>query len=418
MSNLEFWSTSIAKFTLDLSRFKNKDNKGSLFSMLKIQFKDRRKPAMWLVDSSIKIGKDTKCDIVVDEAIVDDVHCELMVEQSEITLRNLSANRSVFVNDVPVIKSQKLVAWDVIKLGSAELEIVDPLKERSQPRSAVQSSKTVIRPAISAWMLKANSAPLSGQFFQVNHAFTIGRDEKADIMVPLSFISRIHAKLSIKKEKLYVEDAGSSNGTFVNDEKVKSCELRNNDELRLDEFSFLVVGPEVAEQSKPRTIVREKKEVLEGIKKTSTKSQNKPNLASGKVFLHDIDKQSTGKIYEITRTKNHLSKMLGHHLSTSESSVSARHVYLNESDLGWEIVNNGASDGLLINGKMQIRAVLQDGDNITVGGTQLKFQSVGDVPLSYFKPKRKKSISTKLIWVVVVVGIAVVVAYTQGLINF
>ena len=385
--------------------------------MLKIQFKDRRKPAMWLVDSSIKLGKDPKCDIVIDETQVDAVHCELVVDQAEITLNNLSSNRSVFVNDIPVIKSQKLTAWDIIKLGSAELEIIDPLKERSQPLQSIQSSKTIIRPAISDWMLKANSAPLTGQFFQVNHAFTIGRDEKADIMVPLSFISRIHAKLIIKKDKLYVEDSNSSNGTFVNGEKIKSCELRNNDELRLDEFSFLVVGPEVAELSKPRTIVREKKEVLDRIKKTTTKNQNKPDLASGKVFLHDIDKHSSGKIYEITRSTNHLSKMLGHHLSTSEKSVSARHVYLNEIELGWEIVNNGASDGLIINDKMQIRAVLQDGDEIIVGGTKLKFQSEGDIPLNYFKPRRSKWASIRFIWLFLLAGVAAIVAYTQGWIN-
>ncbi len=384
--------------------------------MLKIQFKDRRKPAMWLVDSPVRIGADAQCQIVIDDAQVDPIHCELVIEQSDITLNNLSSKRSVFVNEIPVSGTQKLEAWDVIRLGSAELEIIDPLKERNRP-AQVLASKTVIRPAISAWLLKANSAPLVGQFFQVNHAFTIGRDETADIVVPLSFISRVHAKLIIKKEKLYVEDANSSNGTYVNDEKVKSCELRNNDELRLDEFSFLVVGPDFAEHNKPRTIVREKKEVLEKIKKATTKNQQKPDLASHKVFLHDIDITSTGKVYEIVRTRNHLSKMLGHHLSTSEKSVSARHVYLNETDLGWEIENNGASDGLLINGKMQIRAVLQDGDELIVGGTKLKFQSLGDIPNNYFKPRRKKSGSMKFIWLIIVAGAVGAIAYTQGWIN-
>jgi len=308
-----------------------------------------------------------------------------------------------------------LAAWDVIRLGSAELEIIDPLKERSENAQPVQSSKTIIRPVVSAWMLKANTAPLTGQFFQINHGCSIGRDEKADIMVPLSFISRVHANFKIKKNKLYVEDAGSSNGTFVNNEKIKSCELRNGDELRLDEFSFSVIGPEVVERSKPRTVVREQKEILERTKNSTTQTQNKPDLARDKVFLHDIDKHSTGKVYEIVRTKNHLSKMLGHHLSTSEKSVSARHVYLSESDLGWEVVNNGASDGLLINGKMQIRAMLHDGDEITVGGTKLKFQSQGEVPQNYYKPQSRKSDLSTFIWLVVIVGVVVAVAYTQGL---
>jgi len=383
--------------------------------MLKIQFKDRRKPAMWLVDSSIKLGSDPGCDIVVADPQVDDLQCELVIDHSEITLKNLSQKRSVQVNEIPVIKNQKLEPWDVIRLGTTELEIVDPLKERTNPPPPSQSSKTVIRPVVSAWMLKANSAPLTGQFFQINHGCSIGRDDKADLVVPLSFVSRIHAKFKLKKDKLYVEDAGSANGTFVNDEKIKSCELRNGDEFRLDEFSFLVVGPEVVEKRKPRTVVRENKEVLDRVKKSTTQTQSKPDLATETVFLHDIDKHSTGKVYEIVRTKNHLSKMLGHHLSTSEKSVSARHVYLSETELGWEIINNGASDGLLVNGRMQIRAILHDADEIVVGGTKLKFQSQGEVPRSYYKPQSKKSNLSKIFLTVLILGgVAAVIAYTQG----
>jgi pSer/pThr/pTyr-binding forkhead associated (FHA) protein len=383
--------------------------------MLKIQFKDHRKPAMWLVDSSIKLGRDDDCDIVIDENQVEAVHCELTIDQSDITLTNLSSNKSIFVNEIPVVKTHQLVAWDVIRIGNSELEIIDPLQQRSQAPKPVQASKTVIRPAISPWMLKANSAPLVGQFFQVNHAFTIGRDESADIMIPLSFVSRTHAKLIVKNDKLFVEDANSSNGTFVNDERIKSCELRNNDVLRMDEFSFTVVGLENKKENKPRTIVRDKKQVIEQIKKRTTDSKDQSEvLASGKVFLHDIDKHSTGKIYEIVRRGNHLSKMLGHHLSTSEKSVSARHVYLNETDLGWQVVNNGASDGLLINNKMQIKAILQNEDEITVGGTRLKFQSIGETPKNYFTPRRSKSSVAKVIIILAVIAGAGFFAFSQG----
>jgi len=368
--------------------------------MLKIQFKDRRKPAMWLVDSSINLGSGNQCDIVIDDDQVDGIHASLLIEHDDITLTNLSQNKSIFVNDIPVVQQKKLVAWDVIRIASTELEIIDPLKEADRP-AAIPASKTVIRPAISQWILKANSAPLVGQFFQVSHGFTIGRDESADIVIPLSLISRFHARLSINKGKLVIEDTNSSNGTYVNDERITSCELRNNDEIRFDEFSFVVVGPE-EEKAKPRTVVRDKKPAVKQSKKSDTRNSNKTALASEKAFLHDIDVSSNGTVYEIVNRQNHLSKMLGHHLSTSEKSVSARHVHLNETDLGWEVVNNGASDGLLINNKMQIRAVLQDGDEITVGGTKLKFQSVGDTPRDYFTPTRgKKSSSVKIILTIV-----------------
>jgi pSer/pThr/pTyr-binding forkhead associated (FHA) protein len=57
---------------------------------------------------------------------------------------------------------------------------------------------------------------------------------------------------------------GSSNGTFVNDEKVKSIELKNNDVISLDEFSFTVIGPDVKEKVIPTTTIKETKKPQNG----------------------------------------------------------------------------------------------------------------------------------------------------------
>ncbi|MGB0495281.1 MAG: FHA domain-containing protein [Kangiellaceae bacterium] len=375
--------------------------------MLKIQFKDRRKPAMWLVESTIKISSDMPCDILIEDVQAKGVECELVVEHSKITLNLISSAPTVFVNDIPVLKSQDIQAWDIIRVGSDELELIDPIKARSPQPQSNESSKTVIRTAISEWMLKANTPPLSGRFFQINNGNTIGRDDAADIVVPLDYISRIHAKLNVTKGQLEVEDLNSSNGTFVNDEKIHRTKLHNKDELRLDEFSFSVIGPEQKQMPKPKTVVREKKEVSDKIKKSITSAHPKIRLASQTVYLHDISENSKGEVHEIVNAKNHLSKLLGHHLSTSEKSVSARHVYLNQTDTGWEIVNNGASDGLLINGNMQIRAVLSDEDNVTVGGVQYKFQSSGVEAKVYVKHKKSGSGVVALIVAgIVAIGLA------------
>ena len=389
--------------------------------MLKIQFKDRRKPAMWLVDSSLKLGSGKQCDIVIEDDKVDELHASLLIDHHDLTLTNRSPNKSIFVNDVPVVQDKKLKAWDVIKLGSTELEILDPLKEAERP-NPVSANKTVIRPAISEWLFKANSAPLTGQFFQVSHGFTLGRDESADIVIPLSLISRFHAKVIINKGKIIIEDTNSSNGTYVNGERITSCELRNNDQVKLDEFTFTVIGPD-KNTSKPRTMVRDNDksaQVEAGVqkaKRSDTHSSEKTNLASEKVFLHDLSPTSTGKVYEITMANNHLSKMLGHHLSRSDKSVSARHIHLNETSVGWEVVNNGAADGLLVNGKMLIRAVLQEGDEITVGGMKLKFQAVGDVPMNYFNAMRVKKKPSGMKWVILLflIGGIGAAAYYFGL---
>ncbi len=396
--------------------------------MLKIQFKDRRKPAIWLVDSTFLIGSNSGCDITIEEDGVAPQHAELTINQDDILLKNISENRSVFINDIPVIKEQALNAWDVIRLGGTELEIIDPLSERSQPPKAQQEpeQQTIIRAAVSPWMLKANSAPLDGQYFSLTDGAILGRDKSSEVVVPLSYISRQHAKFAIRNERLYVDDLNSSNGTFVNGEKIKSCELFNGDELRLDEFIFNLIGPENKNNKKPRTIVRAKDDKKPKSAKNATKSKTKNNSqakvssnseASKKVFMHGLSHRIEGKVIEITQSHNHLSRMLGHHLSTSEQSVSARHVYLQETPLGWEIKNDGASDGLMVNGKMQAKAILQDGDELIVGGTLLKFQSTGDKPLSYRKPQPKKSSGNGLLIMgILVLGIVVAGAVAFGFI--
>jgi hypothetical protein len=64
---------------------------------------------------------------------------------------------------------------------------------------------------------------------------TIGRQEGADIIVPASQISRLHASISHSAQGYAIVDLNSRNGTFVNAEPVREIarQLRNGDEIVL-----------------------------------------------------------------------------------------------------------------------------------------------------------------------------------------
>lgn len=342
--------------------------------MLKIQFTDRRKSAMWLVDSTLKIGSDPTCDIFINEPSIDLVHVELVINQDNILLKNINKKRSVFVNEIPVVGEHPLNAWDVIKVGESELEIIDPLSERSSPPSKTPEQATVIRPVVSLWMLKGATMPLDGQYFSLSNGMIIGRENTNDIKIPLSYVSRQHAKISLQGKKIFVDDLGSSNGTYVNGERIKSRELFNGDELRLDEFIFYVIGPEEArkQQSNNQSEINSDKNDADGFSNPEIKRLDSLNQ---KVYLHGVSDDVAGQVFEIDRVETHISRMLGHHLSRSDESVSARHVYLYATNMGWQIKNDGASDGLLVNGKMCSNLILQEDDEILVGGTALRLLS-------------------------------------------
>lgn len=62
---------------------------------------------------------------------------------------------------------------------------------------------------------------------------TLGRGPSADFVVDAPLVSRVHCHLSASKTELTVEDLRSTNGTFVNDQRVLRSRLREGDRVRI-----------------------------------------------------------------------------------------------------------------------------------------------------------------------------------------
>lgn len=61
----------------------------------------------------------------------------------------------------------------------------------------------------------------TGRVFYINKpVVTIGRDTACDVVLALGYPSRHHAKISERNGTLLLEDLDSTNGTFVNDQRI------------------------------------------------------------------------------------------------------------------------------------------------------------------------------------------------------
>jgi len=67
---------------------------------------------------------------------------------------------------------------------------------------------------------------------------TIGRTAENDIALPSKMVSRHHARLLIGPTGIIVEDAGSTNGCFVNGEQVKQHLMHDDDVLELGDLRY------------------------------------------------------------------------------------------------------------------------------------------------------------------------------------
>jgi FHA domain len=84
-------------------------------------------------------------------------------------------------------------------------------------------------------------AERAGQTFDLDDELTIGRSPGCGVPTPEDiYTSTLHARLFRHNDQLWVEDLGSTNGTYVNSEKISQA-------LRLGKGDVLQVGSTVFE---------------------------------------------------------------------------------------------------------------------------------------------------------------------------
>ncbi|MBT8373895.1 MAG: VWA domain-containing protein [Deltaproteobacteria bacterium] len=90
----------------------------------------------------------------------------------------------------------------------------------------------------------------------------IGRDESNDIVIPKDSISSLHATIEYRNGYFYLEDHRSTNGTRLNNIKVKEntpMRLKSGDKIQFAIFNFRFLMPEMAPYGET-VMIQDKKE--------------------------------------------------------------------------------------------------------------------------------------------------------------
>ncbi len=160
------------------------------------------------------LGSASENDIVLDNPEVSDFHGVLIVENGKITLKERDNKNRIFVNGER-IKHKSVTDADEILIGSHCFRLADYLPAQFDPRILEQK--------------KLEQSQV-----------IIGRYENNDFVLCYPQISNIHARLFREYYKWYIEDLGSTNGTYVNDRnvRIRKKEITPEDQLYFGSYGI------------------------------------------------------------------------------------------------------------------------------------------------------------------------------------
>ncbi|MEW6083604.1 MAG: FHA domain-containing protein [Chloroflexota bacterium] len=183
-----------------------------------------------LTRTSYSIGRLDDNDIVVASPIVSGKHARL--EQASNGGYKLTvmpeARNPVLFEGRPLEGSRVLRHGDLLRIGSQDPGVMVTLTYEAPAEAAAQVERDIV--------------------FGEKTLIQIGRDPSNDVVLPSPNISRFHAQIQKVGQRYRVEDLRSSNGVFVNDEKVDgSLWLKPNDTVRIGQYRFVLGKDQLAQ---------------------------------------------------------------------------------------------------------------------------------------------------------------------------
>ena len=133
----------------------------------------------------------------------------------------------------------------VIRAVWVEVRPAGPRQGRSNPRPPADQRAAAAPPRRGKgplYLEVVEPSDRAGQRFDVDEELTIGRSPGCGIATTYDiYSSTVHARLFHRDGRLYVEDLGSTNGSFVNSERiVKPTRLARGDLLQVGATVFQV----------------------------------------------------------------------------------------------------------------------------------------------------------------------------------
>ena len=206
---------------------------------------------------------------------------------------------------------------------------------------------------------------------------TIGRKTDNDIVIDNQAVSGYHARIKKEGNSLFIEDASSLNGTFINGQKISKGELHNGDVVLIGVHTLDVIlekeretdtkGFALRGRSMDETVViaaEDQKKIL------ASQDKEKPEILGGFIVIEGSTEKRDYLLKERVTT---IGKEDGAGIHLKGFFAPKVAVLVNRRKEGYFITPAGGKT-LKVNGqKVDHKYDLKDGDIVEAGGIKVQF---------------------------------------------
>ena len=208
---------------------------------------------------------------------------------------------------------------------------------------------------------------------------TLGRNLKNDIQIDNLAVSNFHAHIVCQLGHYFVEDLGSTNGTFVNDRKISKWALADNDVITIGKHTIVFLDEDVAdtkvdieELQMEKTMILDTKKQRELMGDAGMPMIAEPN---GPVALLEVLSGNTDQSrYELTGKLTLVGKDPMAEVKMEGMLAPKIGCFVSRDRSGYGLIPPEKKNKVKLNGQeVKDAATLKSGDQIEIGNVKLRF---------------------------------------------
>src|SRR5271170_5632850 len=147
-----------------------------------------------------------------------------------------------------------------------------PVGREMQDPSPKAPTSIAPRTDVRSYVLRFISGKYQGGEFPIvaDKQILIGRSSDLDMVLVEDMVSRKHARIAMQQDQIWIEDLGSTNGTFVNGEKIKRARLKEGDRVLIGTSILKVIaGDATSPAARDEAQVKQNLENVAAARRTS-----------------------------------------------------------------------------------------------------------------------------------------------------